>query len=186
MVTAVDYPQPLWLIKMDIEGVFEGFKLLTPFLGPFIGGWFGAWWGMKKYKHEKSWDEKKSIYKRIIVNLASMDHLVQVDPESGGHWSPEMYDQIYDPLAELRELSAESIFFTEPSVSVMLDRLNVTITDGLIYLREMRGTDEHPEEFCLPKIREAIKDTRQKIISIGKDDLANRSPIERLIAKLKR
>lgn len=72
-------------LKETWVGIDEIFKYLSSILVGFLAAYFGSLLALKKFKKEKLWGEKRSIYKRLLKLLRSWgvgqsiyEHLIAV------------------------------------------------------------------------------------------------------------
>lgn len=154
-------------------------QYLSPITVGFVAAYLGSRLALNKFKQEKLWDERRSIYKEIIEAFEEL-----------GCWSeytrashccePTIGVNIKfdEPLRIISKHSATGGLFLSEDFQIILEEANIKLGQTRFQINEESLPDMHSEQgraewlFVLSKeIREVVDSYLPKLISIAKKEI---------------
>lgn len=66
------------------QWIFEGIKLALQLGGAGFVGWLGVRWALRRYKSEKTWEKRLTLYSDIVSSITEMQRVLdQFDDAEG-------------------------------------------------------------------------------------------------------
>lgn len=154
-------------------------KFLSPIIVGFIGAYFGSLLALNKFKKEKLWDERKSIYKEIIEAFEELSAWSEYMRSSHCCEPTISVKTTFDePLRIISKRSAIGGLFLSKAFQEVLEEANLKLNQIRFQVNEESLPDIHSEQgrtewlFILSKeVKVAIDDYLPRLMSIAKEEI---------------
>ena len=154
-------------------------KFIAPLTVGFIAAYLGSLLALKKFKREKIWDERRSIYKEVIESFEKI--IFWCEYVRASHCCEPVIESDVDFDSSLRKIARHSVsggLFSSSKFQEVLEQAHAELYRVRFQINEEsmpdldtdRGRDEWL--FILSKeIRDVSKKYLDQLINLAKDEL---------------
>lgn len=156
----------------------ELFKWITPIVVGFCSALFASQLALRKFKSEKTWDERRSAYKEVIESLEELIHWAE--QVRATHCCEPTIDGealFYESLRNISKFSLTGSLIFSTKFQAILEKTNADIHRARFEIDEESRFDldsereMHEWRFILTNaIRKIAEDNLPKLISVARSE----------------